>query len=410
MYAQSYGNPYGSYQPYQSYQQSYGYSAYPQQTSYAYAPYQYSNCAVCEIPKAPVPQAASTPKKSQSPSKAKKTKSWRTIETSVTRASPEFVYPTKAAAPCGEAPAPCRGEPCDSKAKLPPYVSRVEESIRSSNRPIPANEVDIIEVNGVRGIWLNKAECESFKSEIPLSEYPINADSNPEVVKLRYADCADRVQQLSIKYLKPPKPQTPGPIIIKQEPNIPLPAAPPIIIRQIAEDPCPPPPVVIREKPPNPPEPICAKTIVVPGQRLPPPPRRVIIEKLAPAPPIPQAVNVERWLPYDKRERKVVLEKKPCDPCVEKPRNAVFEWEPQCVNPRTELNDLGVEAADPDAYTREHGSSLKSSTELPQFALDAKPPVPLDGVKEVNLVGDLEGLRLVNLEKEGLVQYGKYVR
>jgi len=26
-------------------------------------------------------------------------------------------------------------------------------------------------------------------------------------------------------------------------------------------------------------------------------------------------------LPYDKRERKVILEPKPCDPCVEKPKN-----------------------------------------------------------------------------------------
>jgi len=135
----------------------------------------------------------------------------------------------------------------------------------SSNRPIPANEVDIIEVNGVRGIWLNKAECESFKSEIPLSEYPINADSNPEVVKLRYSGCVDRVQELTIKYLKPPKPQTPGPIVIKQEPNIPLPAAPPIIIRQIAENPLPPPPALIRERPPAPPEPIGPKTILIPG-------------------------------------------------------------------------------------------------------------------------------------------------
>lgn len=80
------------------------------------------------------------------------------------------------------------------------------------------------------------------------------------------------------------------------------------------------------------------------------------------------------------------------------------------MNPRTDLKDLGVEAADPEAYVKQHGSALKASNELPQFALDVKPPVELDGVKEVDLVGDLEGLRLINLEKEGLSQYSKYVR
>jgi len=101
--------------------------------------------------------------------------------------------------------------------------------------------------------------------------------------------------------LKPPKPPTPGPIVIKQEANIPTAPAPP-----------------------NPPEPIPPKTIVIPGVRLPPPPRRVIIERLAPEPPQAQPVSVERWLPYDKRERRVVLEPKPCDPCVEKPKNGIL--------------------------------------------------------------------------------------
>ena len=74
------------------------------------------------------------------------------------------------------------------------------------------------------------------------------------------------------------------------------------------------------------------------------------------------------------------------------------------------MTNLGVENADPAAYVQQHGASLKSSNELPQFALDAKPPAPLDGVVEVDLTGDLHGLKLFNLEKEGLSQYQKYVR
>jgi len=273
-------NPYYSYQTQQpqiyqpqspaAYQQSYfNYPAYSPQYAYSTNPYQQQSCTTCYQQ----PQPATTPaQKAPTPARSRaykpSTQPPKIVERLSLPASPQptisFPPPTASYVRAPVTTAPCaNGEPCDSKASLPPYVSRVEESIRSSNRPIPANEVDIIEVNGVRGIWLN--ECESFKSEIPLSEYPINADSNPEVVKLRYSGCVDRVQELTIKYLKPPKPQTPGPIVIKQEPNIPLPAAPPIIIRQIAENPLPPPPALIRERPPAPPEPIGPKTILIPG-------------------------------------------------------------------------------------------------------------------------------------------------
>lgn len=141
---------------------------------------------------------------------------------------------------------------------------------------------------------------------------------------------------------------------------------------------------------------------------MPPPPRRLVIEKLAPAPPEAQPVTVERWLPYDKRERKVVLEKRPADPCVEVPKNVVFEWEPQCINRQVNLVDLGVEAADPDAYLRQHGSSLVSSTELPSFVNEVKPPVSLEATYQVDLVGDVDALRLVN-EQEGLSELRKYL-
>jgi len=243
-------NPYYSYQTQQpqiyqpqspaAYQQSYfNYPAYSPQYAYSTNPYQQQSCTTCYQQ----PQPATTPaQKAPTPARSRAYKPSTQPPKIVERLSlPASPQPT---------------------ISFPPPTASY---VRSSNRPIPANEVDIIEVNGVRGIWLNKAECESFKSEIPLSEYPINADSNPEVVKLRYSGCVDRVQELTIKYLKPPKPQTPGPIVIKQEPNIPLPAAPPIIIRQVAENPLPPPPALIRERPPAPPEPIGPKTILIPG-------------------------------------------------------------------------------------------------------------------------------------------------
>jgi len=413
MYAQSFGSPYGSFPQQQSYgytvqpgypryqqqqpafQRNFGYSGYS-----TYPQYNYTNrsCNTCQVPKA-VPAPCQAPKPVQP----------KPVVFKPCEAPPPAPAPCQAPPPPAPAPAPCAGG-CTNEGTLPPYVSKVEQAIRSSNQPIKANELDIIEINGIRGIWLNKAEVESWKGEIPLSDYTINDDTDPELVRLKYDGCVERIQNLAIKYLKPPKPPTPGPIIIKQEANYPTAPAPPIIIRQVPDIPCNPPPVVIREKPPTPPEPICPKTVTVPGVRLAPPPRRVIIERLAPQPPEAQPVTVERWLPYDKRERKVILEPKPCDPCVEKPKNVVIEWESPCVNPRTELKDLGVEDADPVTYAQQHGNALVNASSLPQFALDAKPPAPLDGVVEVDLTGDIDGLRLVNLEKEGLSQYKKYVR
>jgi len=449
-YPQSYYQNYSQYyqQPQQqSYQSPYSYA---QQSSYSYSPCQ--QCQVSyQVPQAPAPRALSPvtpPKSSPRPTKLRPIKPVEREPISafktVVQSPPEPVYITQTVAPCGQpAPAPCSQPapapaPCSQPAPTPapapvlappapcaqsgdctpqgalptpaPYVSQLEQQIRSSTQPVPSNESNIIEIDGVRGIWLNRAEVESWRGEIPISEYPINDDTNPEVVRLRHPNCADRVQQLAIKYLKPPRPPTPGPIVIKQEPNVPTAPAPPIIIRQLAPEPCQPPPVVVRERPPAPPEPIGPKTVVIPGQRLPPPPRRVIIEKLAQAPPQLQAVTVERWLPYDKRERRVVLEKKPCDPCVEKPKNIIFEWEPQCVNQTTEVRDLGLEEADPQQYVQAHGSSLKAANELPPFVQEVAAPQSLEANNEVSLVGDLQGLRLIDLNREGLAEYSRYVR
>ena len=55
-----------------------------------------------------------------------------------------------------------------------------------------------------------------------------------------------------------------------------------------------------------------------------PAPTAESIAKQFETPPQAQPVSVERWLPYDKRERRVVLEPKPCDPCVEKPKNGIL--------------------------------------------------------------------------------------
>lgn len=141
---------------------------------------------------------------------------------------------------------------------------------------------------------------------------------------------------------------------------------------------------------------------------MPPPPRRVIIEKIASAPPELPSITVERWLPYEKRERKVVFQKCNQEIKIEKPRNLIFEWEPQCVINKSVVNDLGVEEADPFYYSVMHKDTLKSKEELPQFALDAK---QIEQSKyDIQLVGDIEALKLIDLEREGLSEYKRYVK
>ena len=107
-----------------------------------------------------------------------------------------------------------------------------------------------------------------------------------------------------------------------------MPPAPPLIIRQHAPRPKTPEPIVIREEPPKWAARLPTQIINVPGQVYEPPPRKLIIERLPPLPPKPQPVQIERWLPYKFPKRKIIHEK--ADPPViqpEKPRNLIVEWQ-----------------------------------------------------------------------------------
>lgn len=115
---------------------------------------------------------------------------------------------------------------------------------------------------------------------VPIHEYAINEDPNPEFICKRTNQMIEYVQELAIRYLRPPTPPPPGDIVINQEPNVATPPAPPLILRQQPPRPVTPEPLVIRECPPAPPCQIGKKIITISGKRLPPPPRKVIIERL----------------------------------------------------------------------------------------------------------------------------------
>jgi hypothetical protein len=142
----------------------------------------------------------------------------------------------------------------------------------------------------------------------------------------------------------------------------------------------------------------------------------VIIERLAPLPAKPQSVIVERWLPYAQTKRRVIFQKAAqVDAQVIKPRNVIIQWEAPRVNIRREIKYLGVIRANPAEYVQRYGSTLKIHTDLPDYVTSIKAPDGL--VLAANyrynnlheLEGDIQALRLVDLDREGLAEYRSYL-
>lgn len=298
------------------------------------------------------------------------------------------------------------------------YLSSVEAAILRSSVPIDLldSTAEEISVSGHRGIWLNKAEVANWRGLLPINQYSINEDANPEIITKRTQQNLTYIQELAIRYLRPPTPPPPGDIVITQEVNSFTPPAPPLVIRQQPARPATPEPLVIRESPPQPPPQVGRKVITISGKRLPPPPRKVIIERLAPLPSKPQGIMIERWLPYNQTKRRVIFQKaQDTDAIVVKPRNVIIQWEAPQVTVKKDLKYLGIIRANPVEYVQRYGSTLKKPNELPDFVLDIQPPqgIVLAADYKYNQVHELEGevqaLKLVDLEKEGLAQYREQV-
>lgn len=134
-------------------------------------------------------------------------------------------------------------------------------------------------------------EITHLPASVSTVQYLVNDDPDPVRI-VRPTEPVTMRQNIKVRYLNPPTPPTPAPIIIKERQLTPPPPAPPIYIRQHAPAPPTPPPLVIRERAPTPPrmpEPaIIEKIIPAPS----PPPRQVIIERI-PAPEKPREVIYE---------------------------------------------------------------------------------------------------------------------
>ena len=172
--------------------------------------------------------------------------------------------------------------------------SDVEAAILRSIEPIEINETQEIKVGDCKGIWANKAEVMNWRGEIPIDDYSLNLDENPEIITKKSNQRLSYVQQLAVRYLRPPTPPPPGEIVIKQLSNVRAPPAPPLVIRQQPPRPITPEPLVIREVPPKAPTLVGRKIITISGKKTCPPPRKVVIERLAPLPSKPQSIIIER--------------------------------------------------------------------------------------------------------------------
>jgi hypothetical protein len=84
------------------------------------------------------------------------------------------------------------------------YLSEVELAVLRATTPLSVNETESITVNGETGQWLNKNEVANWKGDIPLTEYEINVDSEPEIITKKTSQKLEYVQELAIRYLRPP--------------------------------------------------------------------------------------------------------------------------------------------------------------------------------------------------------------
>ena len=294
------------------------------------------------------------------------------------------------------------------------FKSQVEASILAAANPLEFNASKQMSAAGQTGLWLNEAEVLAFNGN--LAEYVFVEDANPQVINKKVQQQLEYVQELAIRYLRPPTPPAPGEIVIQMEGNSLSGPAPPLIIRQVPARPDTPEPLVVREAPPQPPTPVGRKLITIGGKRLPPPPRKVVIERLPQLPSKPQSVLVERWLPYVQGKRRVIFQKTGAsDPVIVAPRNVIVQWEAPSVAVRKEFKYLGVIRANPAEYVAQYGASLKLASALPQFVLDIKTPEGLvlaEGFKYssvYDLYGDVSALKLVDLAANGLGEYASIV-
>jgi len=251
--------------------------------------------------------------------------------------------------------------------------SQIAEQVINAKQPIQTNAREQVQAGQFQGLYLNKSEVDAFRGDIPIEQYQINEDPNPEVIKKRL-DKLRYTQEVATRWLNPPPAPKPGNLIVRERQQTHGPA-PPLVIRQEGDGAQTPAPLIYRQEPPKRPACIPEQVVEVDACPIPPPPRRVVVEKLSNLPAKPQNILIEKWLPYKPQKRRVIYEKA-CGRQQDNPRNLVIEWEAPEVEVEKVCKDLGVVDADPEEYRRRYGSELKKACEIPDLCCSQPPHVP----------------------------------
>lgn len=122
-----------------------------------------------------------------------------------------------------------------------------------------------------------------------------------------------------------------------------------------------------------------------------------------------QTSLIEKWVPFCEIQQKIIV------PDAD-PKKFIFNYNSPNLSAKKELNYLGIVDVNPDEYTLKYGAELRAASDLPKYILDIKTPdnlrlaadVPEPDVHE--LEGDIEALKLIDLEREDLGVYRQYLR
>lgn len=249
----------------------------------------------------------------------------------------------------------------------------------------------------------------------------INQDPSPvRIVKPNNQKDVVYKQQVNIRYLQPPTPPPPAPIIIREKQLASPPKQPPIIIRQTAPAPSTPAPLIIREKAPTPP-PASEPTVIerpIPAEQ--PLPRQVIIERIPAPPPKPRQIIYEKWLPYKSTNRPVIVQKLKPKPAQEAPKNVIIEYERQNAVSVRQVLEEGVFRVDPKTYQSYLNNGESNSeiryvdriTDLPIENSKVLEKLSLDSSNNLNSMytkyqsyNHIDNMNTSNLERESYYEF-----
>jgi len=93
----------------------------------------------------------------------------------------------------------------------------IEQAIRNASVPIASNETEEVNAFGYRGILLNRSQVQGWNGPVPINQYKLNNDSNPEVVTKVSSQPVEYEQDIQVRYLRPPTPAPHGDLIIKEQ-------------------------------------------------------------------------------------------------------------------------------------------------------------------------------------------------